>query len=348
MSGTWHGGPMLAVLFLPLCFAQAAPSAPKVPDGHLLVLDKSEARADLIDLESGKVERSFPTGEGPHEVALHPSGKWAVVSNYGAESAGSSLSVLDLSGPESPRRIDLGAAIRPHGLVFGAEGRVLWVTAEKRGELWKVDFASGKVLARVATGAETSHMVVRTPSGRLFVANIGSGSVTPIEADGHPLPPIPTGAGAEGIAVSPDGKQLWVTNRAADTVSVLDPRNLELLKGFACPSFPIRVAITPDSRLALVSCARSGAIALFRTSDFAPLGRIRIDREAVPENARRLFGDRFGKSPIPIGLTLAPDGRRAWVANAGADLIAELDLRERKVLRFLEAGKEPDGIVWLP
>ena len=32
---------------------------------------------------------------------------------------------------------------------------------------------------------------------------------------------VETGAGSEGIAVRPDGVEVWVTNRAADTVSVI-------------------------------------------------------------------------------------------------------------------------------
>ena len=343
---------MLAAALLPMLL-QVLPAAapgqePGAPHpGRLVVLNKSEATASLIDLATGEVVATLDTGDGPHEVAVHPDGRWAVAADYGGPQAGSTLSVLDLQEGKRARVIELGEAVRPHGLVFEPDGRSLWLTAEVKQQLWKVDFEKGEVLARATTGQRASHMVARHRSGRLFVANIGSDNVTPVEADGTVLDPIPTGAGAEGIAVTPDGRQLWVTNRAADTVSVIAPDTLKPLKELACASFPIRVAITPDSRLALVSCARSGEVAVYRTRDFALLGRIKIERSAADEGEERLFGDQFGESPVPIGIAIAADSQRAWVACAGADVIAELDLADRKVVRFLKAGKEPDGIAWV-
>jgi YVTN family beta-propeller protein len=320
--------------------------APAADPGRLVVLNKSAASATVIDLASGEPLAEIGTGAGPHEVALHPGGRWAVVADYGAAEAGSTLSVLDLEELRRARVIELGEPVRPHGLAFEPDGRALWLTAETRQQLWRVDFATGEVLARATTGQRVSHMVARAPDGRLFVTNIGSGSVSPVEADGTVQDAVTTGAGAEGVAVTPDGRQLWVSNREADSLSVFDPHTMKLLRSVECPGFPIRVAVTPDSALALVSCARAGEVAIYSTRDFQRLGAVSIGLEADDEGAG-LFGDRFGASPIPIGITVAADNLRAWVANAGADLVAEIDLRERRVVRFLPTGREPDGITWV-
>jgi YVTN family beta-propeller protein len=47
---------------------------------------------------------------------------------------------------------------------------------------------------------------------------------------------------------------------------------------------------------------------------------------------------------VPVGLLIAPDGRRAWVASTNADVVSELDLATLAVVRRLTAGKEPDGL----
>lgn len=329
--------------------AEPAPAAPS--PGRLLVLAKSAASAVLIDLARGEVAATLPTGIAPHEVAIHPGGRWAVVTNYGAAEAGSTLSVLDLTEPaRAPRLVELREPVRPHGLVFEPDGRHLWVTAEAAAQVWRVDFASGEVVRRVATGLRTGHMIARAPDGRLYVSDLGAGRFLPIEADGTPGEAVASGAGAEGIAVSPDGARLWVTNREADTVRVWDTAGLKPLRELPCAGFPIRVALAPDGRLALVSCARAGEVAIFDARELAPRGRIRLEREALGEAEERLFGERFGASPVPIGIAIAADSRRAWVACAGADVVAELDLEldPPRVVRFLPAGKEPDGIVWLP
>ena len=55
--------------------------------GTLVVLNKSEATASLIDLDSGRVAATVPTGQAPHEVAVSPDGRLALASNYGTREA---------------------------------------------------------------------------------------------------------------------------------------------------------------------------------------------------------------------------------------------------------------------
>ena len=74
------------------------------------------------------------------------------------------------------------------------------------------------------------------------------------------------------------------------------------------------------------------------------VGRIPIDREAVAGSDQRLFSNQFGKSPVPVGLLIAPDGKRAWVASTNADVVTALDLEALAVASRLSAGKEPDGL----
>lgn len=66
--------------------------------GTLIVLNKSDDTADLIDLGTGQSIATLPTGDGPHEVAVSPDGRYAVVTNYGRASwPGSSLSIIDIA-----------------------------------------------------------------------------------------------------------------------------------------------------------------------------------------------------------------------------------------------------------
>lgn len=325
-------------------FLLAAPSF--AGQGTLVVLNKAEATASLVDLDSGKTAATLPTGEGPHEVAVAPDGRLAVACNYGTASApGSSLTVIDVPAARVVKTIDLGEYRRPHGIVWLADGRHVLVTSEESKALLKIDVETGKVAAAYPTDQAISHMVVAAPDGtRAFVANIGSGSVTAIDLEaGSKLASIPTGKGAEGIAVTPDGKEIWVTNRAADTVSVVDAASLEIVKEIPSKSFPIRAKATPDGRHVLVSNAQSGEVAVFDAATKEEVRRIPMKLSAAsPEG--RLFGDRFGDSPVPIGILIPPGGKRAYVANANADVVAILDLETWKVAGVLTAGKEPDGL----
>ena len=49
----------------------------------LIVANKAEASVSLVDLASGKVAATLPVGTGPHEVAVSPDGRLALIANYG-------------------------------------------------------------------------------------------------------------------------------------------------------------------------------------------------------------------------------------------------------------------------
>lgn len=318
---------------------------PAVSADTLIVLNKSEASASLVDLDSREEVARVTTGEGPHEVAVSPDGKTAVVGNYGGENPGNSLTVVDVEAAEVVKTIDLGKYSRPHGIEFFADGERVAVTAEAQKSLIVVDVADGQVVQAVDTGQEVSHMVALTPDEkRAFVANIGSGSMTVIDLEkGERIANIQTGEGAEGITVTPDGKHVWVTNRGADTVSVIDAQSLEIVKTLPSASFPIRAKATPDGKWVLVTNARSDELAVFHAEDMEEHKRIKMELKAE-DSEGRLFGDAFDQSSVPIGVLVAPDGSRAFVAHANADMVSVVDLENWEITGYLRGGKEPDGL----
>jgi YVTN family beta-propeller protein len=314
--------------------------------GTLVVLNKSGASASLIDDETGKVVATVKTEAFPHEVAVSPDGRLAVGANYGnRENPGSTLTVIDIPAAKVIKTINLGKYQRPHGIQWLSDNKHVVVTVEANKALLKIDVAAGDIVTAVETGQETSHMVVVTPDGeRAFVANIRSGSATAIDLEnGKKLKDIVTGEGAEGIDVTPDGAFLWVTNRDADSVSVIDIATLEIVDTIDVETFPIRAKVTPDGKYVLVSCARSGDIAVIDAGTRKEVRRISFETEAKSTEGR-LFGDQFGESSVPIGIVIRPDGKRAYVAHANADIISVIDLTTWKLEGVRTAGKEPDGM----
>lgn len=330
-----------------LAVVVAAGVARAVAADTLVVLNKSDATASLIDLARGAAVATLPTGQAPHEVDVSPDGRLALVANYGTRTApGSTLTVIDVPGARVVRTIDLGAHKRPHGVKW-IDGRRAAVTAEDSKALLIVDVEAARVLSAIPTGQEVSHMVALSPDrARAFVASIGSGTVTAIDLKaGKVAGVIPTGKGAEGIDVTPDGAQVWVTNREADTVSVLDARTLAVVAALPSKSFPIRARVTPDGRWALVSNARTGDLAVFDARQLTEARRVPLKAELRATEGRLMT---FGNSSVPIGVVVHPGGKRAWVAHANADVITILDLEKWTAAGTLTAGREPDGMAYSP
>jgi YVTN family beta-propeller protein len=326
----------------------ASEEEPGAVSSALLALNKGEGTASFVDPEGGDVMATVSVGEGPHEVAVSPDGALAVASNYGvADAPGSTLSVIDVAARETVRTIDLGEHTRPHGVAWLPQGREVLVTAEGSGHLLCVDPRSASITCTIATDQDVSHMVVVTPKGdRAFVANIGSGTVTAIDVAGRRvLGQIVTGEGAEGIDVTPDGLELWVTNRAADTVSVVDVETLGVVHELGSASFPIRAKVTPDGATVLVTNARSSTVSVIDRETRQIRATVEMELAASDLRGRLMTG--FGSSSVPIGLVVDPEGTRAFVAHANADVITVLDLSTLEPRGQLRAGREPDGMAWV-
>jgi YVTN family beta-propeller protein len=343
----------VAASSLLLLLGMVPPAVAGEASGTLVILNKSDHTASLLDRATGEELAVLPTEPAPHEAAISPNERIAVVANYGPRGEpGSTLTVIDVAKAEVVRTVPLRHGDqtfhRPHGLRFMPDGERIVVTAEAEQAVLVVDVAGGEVTKVLKTGQEISHMVDLDPAGeRAFVGNIGSGTMTVLNlATGEKVADVATGEGAEGVGVTPDGQEVWVTNRGADTVTVLDAESLEVLATLDSPSFPIRVAFTPDGSHALISCARTGDVAVFDTGGRELVRRIPMEVTATEKSEYRLFGDRFGDSPVPIGILIPPDGRQAYVANTNADIVTVIDLKTWEITDRLTAGAEPDGMAF--
>ena len=328
----------LAVLFVAVFMLPNAWAA------TLVVANKAEATTSLINLDSGTVVATLPTGDGPHEVGISPDGQFAMVSNYGRRgSPGKSLTLIDIASASVVKTIDLGEYSRPHGVEWIDADKVA-VTVEGNQALIVVDVQQGSVTKTIKTDQEVSHMVALDPArNRAYTTNMGSASLTVIDLESAKrVENIQTGKGAEGLAVAASDGRIWVTNRDDDTITVLDGDTLEPLKTFSSEGFPIRATATAKGQV-LVTRARAGDLVIYDAASFDEVRTVPFDINSMGSEDR-LFGDRFGDSSVPIGVVVDNAGERAFVAHANADVITEIDLASGDIMRLLHAGKEPDGM----
>ena len=322
----------------------------KSSGGVLIVANKSDNTVNIIDRLNGDILATVETGLEPHEVEVTPDGKFAVVANYGnREFPGNTLSVISIELAENQKTIDLGENTRPHGMVFLKDSYHLLVTTEGNQTLLLVDIETGEVLKTIPTEQEISHMVAaRNDPATAFVSSIRTGNMTVIDLESDQIiTHVYSGRGAEGIAVSPDEKEVWVTNRSDNTLTVFDTQSFEVIETIPCGEFPIRTKFSPDGKLFLVSNARSGEIAVFDAEEKNLAANISLKIELSDDPEGRYFAAEFEGSSIPIGLVV-PDNESAYVANTNADVVTVIDLKNFEVIDHFKTGKQPDGIAYSP
>src|SRR3954469_6138771 len=185
----------------------------ETPHGTIVASNMRDNSATVIDAASGKVIATITTGEAPHEVATSHDGRFAVVSNYGTrERPGNSITVIDLQRLAVARTIDLGEYRRPHGMAFFPGDSLLAVTSEVSKAVLLVDFGGGRVVGTVPTGQRASHMLAMSAAGEeLFTTNIVDHTISRLDVAGRSMRAvIGLAKFPEGIAISPDGKRVWV------------------------------------------------------------------------------------------------------------------------------------------
>ena len=196
----------------------------------LLVLNKEDATLAIVDPASGKVLGTVATGQGPHEVATD--GKLAFVGNYGAQTPGRTISVIDISARKEVHRVDLTPLWRPHGMFVHRDS--LYFTAETDKVIGRYDPAANKVDWIMGTGLTGTHMVIVNKAGtQIFTSNIGSDAIGIFEQGTAPMSwnftAIAVGKGPEGFDISPDEKEIWTAHSRDGGVSIVDMPVMPLL-----------------------------------------------------------------------------------------------------------------------
>jgi YVTN family beta-propeller protein len=281
--------------------------------------------------------------------------------------------------------------MRPQGIALSPNGRLL-VTSGKTHDLVVIEPATGKILQRVALPSDRNSALapeavaeeilrpdregqlsftglVFSPDGsRIYLANVdGNVKVFGVRKTGKmvalfsiPLPPanapdrkaeIPA-----GIAVSPDGKRLYVALNLSNRLAELDAANGHVLRLWEVGVQPYDVALAgqkayvsnwggrrPEGQDLTGPAGRGTVVRVDPVRFIASEGSVSVI-DLSPANTKS--ETRNPKSEILTGLhacalAASPNGRWVVVANAGSDTLSVIDTRTDQIVETLCARQNP-------
>lgn len=164
--------------------------------------------------------------------------------------------------------------------------------------------------------------------------NYNDGTISVIDLQGEKTvgSPIELGTTPYAIAISPDGKTVYVTT-SAGTVIVIDTQTNQIVGTITIeegePSL-WGVAFSPDGKTAYVANDSTNTLAVIDTQTRQVVGT------PVP----------VGEGPIDIALT--PDGKKVYVTNETSDNVSVIDTQARQNVATIPVGEEPWGIAITP
>jgi len=137
--------------------------------------------------------------------------------------------------------------------------------------------------------------------------------------------PVGVPSASSPIALSPDGRTLWVVNPDADSVTPVDTRTLKAGAPIAVGREPWGVAVIASGAVLVLSRA-GGSLALLDGGA----------RTVIPVG------------PEPAGLALSRSMELAYVTVSGSDEVVTVDLLARRILNRIPVGRMPWAIAVAP
>jgi YVTN family beta-propeller protein len=212
----------------------------QTPDGRMLIIAMSGSNElVLIDRVTG-VEKQRITASDPYQIGFSPDTKYFVAASLRLDR----IDIYDGSTFQLLHR--LPAATMPSHIAFSHDSKTVFVTLQGTSGLISIDLPSGKVNWTAPVGRQPAGIVTR-PGGTLLVGIMGSDHIVEVDpASGSVIRRIQTGNGAHNFLASTDGKTLYVTNRVAGTISILNADTLAITGTLQAPGGPDDMALSPD------------------------------------------------------------------------------------------------------
>ena len=166
-----------------------------------------------------------------------------------------------------------------------------------------------------------------TQTAKAYVGNFKDNTVSVIDTDaGKVVATVPVATGPHGMAITQDGRTLYVTGDGSSLLDVIDTATNKVVKTIDVGKAPNGIALTPDNRLLLVTVYGENRIAFIDTSTKTVVTTIAV--------------------PKPHTVAISPDGKLAYVTaqEPGHFGLALIDLNKRSVVRTVTLEKTPrDG-----
>ena len=195
-----------------------------------VAIAQAPGAVDVIDTASLTNVKSIPVKGAIHNVYVTPDGKYAVAGSIPA----CTIDVIETAGNTVAWTLTLSAGIRPMAFTANADGSTKEIIVQLS------DF-HGFAVVDFQTRKEVKRVTLPDPAGA--------------EKETQGI----QGAPAHGLAITPDGKTLWVTSKYYGYVAAYSLPDCKLLKVVPVGSHPEWLTIPPGGTALYVALAGNDA-----------------------------------------------------------------------------------------
>jgi YVTN family beta-propeller protein len=227
------------------------------PDEKTLIVANATGNTlTFIDPTNAKVLRTLTDVVDPYHLRFSPDMQWFVT-------AANRLNHIDIyrwQGAQAAQPLQLVKRIEaprtPSHLSIDSKSRTVYASLQDSDELIAIDLATQAVRWKVPVGKMPADVFLTVDDRTLLVGLTGDSVVEAYDVSG-PQPRlikrIPTGKGAHAFRARGDRRHVFVSNRVANTISLIDTQTLAVVAEYPAPGGPDCMEMLNDNRTLLVS-----------------------------------------------------------------------------------------------
>jgi YVTN family beta-propeller protein len=216
------------------------------PDGRYVAVPiRDRGGVDIVDIAQKRVVKTLPV-KTPHNAFNAGSNRFLFVSSMGSKE----IDVIDLTKMDYAAHVPVGGVPRPY--VVTSDGKSMYVAESSLHGFVRVDVPSQKIVQRVTIPA-----VNPTPTPRPF---------EPIDTLTH------------GLALAPDGTELWVTSLLDNSLYIYDVKQNKVVGRVQVGDGPNWVAFSPDGKYVCVSNAGTDDVSIIDVKARREVARIKVGK----------------------------------------------------------------------
>lgn len=169
---------------------------------------------DVINTSDNTIAATIPVGTMPQRVAFSPDGTLAYVTNFGTNS----LWVIDTTTNAITKTLTVGKG--PLGVAATPDGDWVFAVNATDKTVSMIPTLSYKPLPAIGVGAAPIEVAATDEAAYVVCQSQDTVSVISVRYRDQ-IATVNVGSNPHGIVASPDGRRVYVTNRASGSVSVI-------------------------------------------------------------------------------------------------------------------------------